>query len=180
MIALVAAVAFGVLDQGVQLAHSSFLDSVSGLSAPWLLLPFLAGAWQSSRARAMLVGLVATWLAVSAYVLMIVSPMEGTHPTVRQIAISAASQWLWYAGGLISGPLYGALGHECRIRRSRPLALVASLPVMLEPAARWLAEHWGLVLWREYPPADVAEVLTGLALTSFVIIAITRARAARR
>ena len=40
-----------------------------GMSAPWLLVPFLAGAWQASQRRAALVGIAATWLAVLAYVL---------------------------------------------------------------------------------------------------------------
>jgi hypothetical protein len=54
-----------------------FAAEVSKMSAPWLLVAFLAGAWQGGPRRAELVGLAATWLAILAYVLMIVSPGGG-------------------------------------------------------------------------------------------------------
>src|SRR5262245_51692891 len=76
IIALTAAFAFGAIDQYLGTLRSSFLTEVSAMSAPWLLVPFLAGAWQAGHRRAVLVGLAATWLSVLAYVVMIISPME--------------------------------------------------------------------------------------------------------
>jgi len=180
VIALAAAVAFGAVDQYLGSLYSPFLTAVSGMSAPWLLLPFIVGACQPNRRRAVVLGLAVSWLAVGAYVLMIVSPMEGVHTTVREIAFTAATQWLWFLGGLVSGPLYGLLGHYWRAGRSWPVALLAALPVMLEPAARWFATREGLTSWSSFPPADFAEVLTGLALTIVVTVAIARARTAGR
>src|SRR5579859_7535651 len=82
VVALTAAVAFGAADQYLPMAvpmssHPGaylFAVEVGQMSAPWLLVAFLAGAWQGSQRRAAMVGLAATWLAVLAYVLMIVSP----------------------------------------------------------------------------------------------------------
>jgi hypothetical protein len=197
VIALTAAFAFGAIDQYLGARHSSFLTEVSGMSAPWLLVPFLAGAWQASRRRAALVGLAATWFSVLAYVLMIISPMEGTHLGARPpglvgswnqlslhvFLVTAASQWLWFAGGLFTGLLYGWLGYQWHSRRSWAAALLAVLPVVLEPAARWLAAYFGPAtvggLAFQGPGhglAIIAEVIVGLALTSVVVIAMARTR----
>lgn len=121
--ALVAAAVFGAADQYLGVLYSPSLTAVSGMSAPWLLLPFVAGACQPGRGRAALLGLAVTWVAVGGYVLMIVSPVEGVHLTVRAVAVTAASQWPWFLGGLVSGPVYGLLGYLCRTRRSWPPSL---------------------------------------------------------
>jgi hypothetical protein len=180
VIAVAAAAAFGGADQYIGSRYSPFLTAVSGMSAPWLLLPFIVGACQPSRRRALLLGFAATWVAVFAYVLMIDSPVEGVHVTVPVVVTTAASQWPWFLGGLISGPLYGMLGYRWRARRSWPVALLATLPVVFEPAARLLADHSGLLSWSSFPPAVFAEVMTGLALTAVVAVAAARPGTLRR
>lgn len=168
IIALAASVAFGALDQYLPVAIPrswpaatfSFAVYVSKMSALWLLVAFLAGAWQASARRAVLVGLAAIWLAVLAYVLMIVSPMEGTHLgppppglhhgsswtqlTPHFFATILISQGQWFAGGLVTGPLFGWLGYCWRARQARVAALAAALPVLLEPCARWLTTRLGM------------------------------------
>jgi hypothetical protein len=200
IIVLAAAFAFGAIDQYLGSLRSSFLTEVSGMSAPWLLVPFLGGASQRTWRRAVLVGLTATWLSVLAYVAMIVSPMEGTHLGPRPAGLigswnqltphlflaTLASQWLWFVGGLITGPLYGWLGYRWRARRSRAAALLAVLPPLLEPAARWLAGRSGIAQviglafrWPGYGPAviaEVAELAVGLVLTGTVVAAMARSR----
>jgi hypothetical protein len=197
-IALTAAFVFGAIDQYLGALHSSFLTVVSGMSAPWLLVPFLAGAWQAGQRRAALTGLAATWLSVLAYVVMIISPVEGTHLgprpagltgswnqlSPRLFVVTLASQWLWLAGGLITGPLYGWLGYRWHACRSRAVALLAALPVLLEPAARGLAARLGVAHFNGlafqgpgYGPAVFTEAAVGLALTSAVIAAMARTRA---
>lgn len=198
IVALTAAVAFGAFDQYLPEAISVsshlgaylFVVEVSKMSAPWLVVPFLAGAWQGSPRRAALVGLAATWLAVLAYVLMTVSPMEGVHLTPRTFAFSLASQWPWFGGGLLSGLLYGWLGHRWRARRSKVAALLAALPILLEPAARWLATWLGLsgtgLLFFRWPlqgsgvAAEVTELAVGLLLTGAVIKVLADGRGAAR
>lgn len=194
VIVLVAAFAFGAIDQLIPWAISKsshvgldmFAVQVSKMSAPWLLVPFLAGAWQSGRLRAAMLGLAATWLAVLAYVVMIVSPMEGVHLTPRTFAFSLASQWPWFAGGLITGPLYGWLGQLWRTRRSAVAALLAALPVLLEPAALWLSSRLGLggtrLLFFQWPyqrgavAAEFAEIAAGVVLTYAAAKVMARSR----
>jgi hypothetical protein len=208
LIGLTAAFAFGAVDQYLQvvipaghLSASLFAVQVSSMSAPWLLVPFLAGAWQGSQRRAALVGLAATWLAVLAYILMIISPMEGSHLgapppgwhgsynqlTLHMFAATLASQWLWFAGGLITGPLYGWLGYRWRARQSTAAALLAALPVLLEPAAVWLASRLNLGIlgfahfwWPDQPggvAAEFAELAVGLLLTAAVVKVVAGGRA---
>lgn len=192
VIALAAAAVFGAADQYLPVAvpmssHPGaylFAAQISQMSAPWLLLPFLAGAWQRSMRNAVLIGLATTLLAVVAYVFMIVSPMEGTHLTARVAAASLASQWPWFAGGLITGPLQGWLGHRWRAARSPSAGLVAVLPLLLEPAARWLATHLGLAGIGWFPfswplqgggvAAQFAELTAGLLLTGAAITVMAR------
>lgn len=181
---LVGAAVFGALDQylgalnqylGPQ--YSSFLIETSGLSAPWLLLPFLAGASQRAGRQAALLGWTTTWLAVVAYSFMAASPIEGVQQTQHAFLECLVRQWPWIAGGLITGPVYGWLGHRFRAHRSWSAGLLAALPVFLEPAGRWLTTHLGLdqlARWQfSWPPAGlgqgaitamVAEACLGLLL----------------
>jgi Family of unknown function (DUF6518) len=202
IVALAAAFAFGAVDQYLGSLRSAFLTEISGMSAPWLVVPFVVGAFQASRRRAALAGLAATWLSVLGYVVMIVSPMEGTHLGPRPAGLTGSwlqlsphlvvatlvSQWLWFAGGLVAGPLFGWLGHLWRARRWSAAALLVVLPVLLEPAARWLVSQLGVSYsgrlafgWPGYRPAVVAELVelaVGLVLTGVVVVAIARARGA--
>jgi uncharacterized protein DUF6518 len=199
VIALAGAFAFGAIDQYLQVAipisshlgaHQFAVQVSNGMSALWLLVPFLSGAWQASRLRAALVGLVATSLSILAYVFMIVSPMEGAHLTPRAVAFSLASQWPWFAGGLITGPVFGWLGHCWRGRRSPAVALLVALPILLEPGARWLAAGLGLgnLPWIQFQwpldgggvAAEFAELAVGLLLTCAVLAVMVRDRPAAR
>jgi hypothetical protein len=82
---------------------------------------------------------------------------------------------LWFAGGLATGPLYGWLGYRWRTRRSVATALIAALPLVLEPAARWLAGSAGpaYASGLSFQPAGtgpaVAEIAAGLLLTGAVL-----------
>jgi len=158
---LIGAVVFGAADQYLGAQYSPFLIEVSGLSAPWLFLPFLAGASQRAARSAALLGLATTWLAVAAYSFMAVSPMEGVNLTSQGYLGELARQWPWLAGGLVSGPLYGWLGHRFRTHRSWTVGLLAALPVVLEPVGRWLTTHFGLdrlFRWEfSWPPSGLGQ-----------------------
>jgi hypothetical protein len=96
------------------------------------------------------------------------------------------------AGGLVTGPLYGWLGHRFRAHRSWKAGLLAALPVMLEPPGRWLTTHLGLdrlARWQfSWPPVGLgqgavtamfAEACLGLLLiATMTAVALRRTRAA--
>jgi hypothetical protein len=127
------------------------------MSAPWLLLPFAFGATALQRRRAMAVGLIVTLAALAGYFALTLSPWEGVPPgRVPDALVSLVDSNLRIiVGGLITGPLFGALGWRWRARRSWSSAALLAAAFCLEPLAR-------LAAGRLYGPALVWGVEVGL------------------
>src|ERR1043166_7631203 len=145
VVAAIAGLAFGAADQylGNFSSLGAWAASVSGLSAPWLVLPFLAGATQDRRRRAMTVGLVVTLAALVGYVAMTYSPWENV-PVSRfwsgaEAVVRRGYNPVWFAGGLVMGPVFGFLGHRWRTERSWPSGALVVATLLLEPVARVVA-----------------------------------------
>jgi hypothetical protein len=176
VVAALAGATFGAGDQYLgSVASWPWSWQVAGLSAPWLVLPFLLGMAQRTPRRAMLVGATTAVTAVAAYCAMILSPMEGTHLTspLTQIVDTTRSQWPWFLGALVVAPLYGLLGHRWRTRRTAWCVGVLVATVCLEPVARVLVGQLqpDRTVW-------LAEVACGLAAATAVVAASVRARLA--
>ena len=194
LVVLIAALLFGAFDQWIGAHNNLFWTQVSnGMSALWLVVPFIAGFSMSNQRGAVLVGLSATWLSVLAYVLMIVSPIEGTHlgpaptglhGTWNQLSLNLfvhvlLSQGQWFAFTLLVGPVLGLLGFYWRTRRYWVYALPVALALVLEPPARWTASRVGLgdVPWVPFrwpnsalaQKAEVLELVVGLVATWMII-----------
>jgi hypothetical protein len=131
----------------------------TNLSAPWLLVPFLAGATQAERGRAGWLGLAAAFAALAGYFGMMWSPFEGVdlvhaqqttvvgghvHVTViayrpaqiaRHILHLLGSQAPWMVAGIATGPIFGLLGREWRSRHTWRSALAIGGAFCLEPVA---------------------------------------------
>lgn len=148
LIAVLAGLVFGAADQYLgSLKAGSVIGTwtwtVSGMSAPWLILPFVAGMTQERRHRAMALGLVVTMAALAGYFAMSNSPMEGA-PLERfwgrvTTMISTGYNPLWILAGIATGPLYGLLGHRWRVARSWISAVLVTSALCLEPLARKFA-----------------------------------------
>jgi hypothetical protein len=141
VVVLAAAAVFGALDQwiGSLLGHFGrfgWTSSVSTMSAPWLLLPFLAGWSQPTRRRAVGIGLLATLVAFAAYAVMTLSPVENAHLSVRGVLDFGYSNRPWLVGALLAGPLFGWFGHRWRTRRAAVGAFSAALAFVAEPLVR--------------------------------------------
>jgi uncharacterized protein DUF6518 len=158
-LALVLSAAFGAGDQYLGSLTGSghpwaagWSTDISLLSAPWLVLPFVAGATQRDPRRAALLGLVCTYAALLGYALMTLSPVEHAHLTVATIRGFMVSERSVLIGGIVTGPLFGWFGQQWRTRRAIAGALVTASALCLEPLARratinpiqnhdvWLAE----------------------------------------
>ncbi len=131
----------------------------SGVSAPWLFVPFLAGMTQVERRRAGWLGLAATFAALTGYFAMTWSPLEGVSLVhVRQATLAGrhlhvtvitygplqlpwhvvrliGPQTPWVLGGIATGPLFGLLGSEWRLCRTWRSALAIAGAFCLEPVA---------------------------------------------
>lgn len=141
-VALVLAAAFGAGDQylGSLPAAIPWGAEVSLLSAPWLLLGFVAGATQREPRRAMLLGLGCTLAALLGYFLLTDSPLENAHYSLENARGFLISDPSVAIGGLFMGPLFGWFGQQWRARRALFGALTVAGALCLEPLAR-LASH---------------------------------------
>ena len=167
-LALVLAAAFGAGDQYLGSGHVwgiGWQTDVSLLSAPWLVLAFLAGSTQREPLRAALLGLACTAAALVGYFLMTDSPAEGAHYTLANARGFFVSEHLVLLGAVFSGPLFGWFGQQWRTRRAIAGALVTAGALCLEPLARRAS-----IDSIRYRAVSSAEVAAGLALAAAVLV----------
>jgi hypothetical protein len=177
LIAAVAGFAFGAGDQYLGSGWGlttlgGWGAQVSGMSAPWLLLPFIFGCAQPRASRAAAIGLTATMAALLGYLAMTWSPLEGVHLAgPGAVPALAATQLHVILPGLVSGPLFGYLGWRWRTQRSWPSIALVAVAFCLEPLAR-------LTVGQLDPPYGVwrIEVAAGLIAAAVLAAAATRER----
>jgi hypothetical protein len=138
-VAVLAGLAFGSADQyvGSLVTPGGWTESLSLLSAPWLVLPFAFGCGQEKATRAATVGLVVTLTALLGYFLMIMGPFEGGqwNLSLHEVRGLFFSNTLNIFGGFVTGPLYGLLGQRWRTRRAWISAVFVAGALCLEPVA---------------------------------------------
>jgi hypothetical protein len=174
---LSAAYGAGVQYLGSLVNHPWGAD-VASLSAPWLLLAFLAGTTQRSPWRAALLGVGATFAALVGYFLLTDSPLEGAQYTIGNTHGFFLSNAPVILGGIVTGPLFGWFGQQWRTRRAIAGALVVGAAFCLEPLARRAAVRPIHMLGHGYAVTNpigsqsvvLAEVAIGLALAAAVIV----------
>jgi Family of unknown function (DUF6518) len=170
VLALVLSAAFGAGDQylGSLSAHPWGAD-VSLLSAPWLVLPFLAGATQREPRRAALAGLACTYAALLGYFLLTDSPLENAHYSLAGVRGFVVSDPAVVIGGLVTGPLFGWFGQQWRTRRALLGALAVAGALCLEPFARRASVD--PIRFRD---VWVAEIAAGSVVAAYVAVARAR------
>jgi hypothetical protein len=167
-LALVLAAAFGAADQYLgsgHVLHAGWTIDVSLLSAPWLVLAFVAGAAQHEPRRAALLGLACTFVALTGYFLLTDSPLEGAHYSLANARGFLVSDPPVFVGALFSGPVFGWLGWRWRSRRSILPAFVAAAALCFEPLA-----HRASVNPIRYGAVTIAEVAAGLMLATAAVV----------
>jgi hypothetical protein len=164
LVVAVAAV-FGAADQYVgSLAGHPSATAVSLLSAPWLLIAFLAGWSQPTPRRSVALGVLATLAALGGYWLMTLSPLEGAQLTLRTLRGLLISQSVLVVGAFATGPLFGWLGNRWRNERWTVGALIVAAAVCLEPLA-----HAAIGSAIRSPGVWGGEVAVGLVMTIYVV-----------
>jgi hypothetical protein len=171
LVIVVGGLVFGAGDQYLGTVHAvaamgSWSTSVSLLSAPWLILPFVVGTTQGRPRRAAVAGLVVTLSALAGYFAMTLSPMEGVHFSLVELRGLLGTNQLNEIGGLIGGPVFGWLGYRWHTRRSWLAAVIVTGALCLEPIAVSVVGRSdgrsGLV-W-------AVEVVVGLALGTWFLV----------
>jgi Family of unknown function (DUF6518) len=171
VLAFVLSAAFGAGDQylGSLLGSghvwaAGWASDISLLSAPWVVLAFVAGATQRYPRRAALLGLGCTYAALLGYAVMTLSPVEGAHMTAGTLRGFIVSERLVLIGGIVTGPLFGWFGQQWRTRRAITGALVTAASLCLEPLARKVT-----IDPITYRDVWIGEVAIGLALAAAVL-----------
>src|ERR1041385_3988122 len=136
-----AAFAFGVLaalakgqnTDGIQ-TMSRVRSDLGNLSTPWLLVPFVAGTQCVRRRPAACVGLLATAAALGGFYLLTTFVIDlGHHGVVGDLRLEFTANRGYFEGGLVTGPLFGALGCWWRQTRTVPASILAGALLMAEP-----------------------------------------------
>jgi len=175
-LALVLAALFGAGDQYLgSFSMHPWMADVSLLSAPWLVLAFLAGCTQREPKRAALLGLGCTFAALVGYGAMTLSPVENAHLSVPAVIGFVRSSRAIVAGGLVTGPLFAWFGQRWRVHGAWVGALATAATLCLEPFAR-------IPAGREIGSERVllAEIAFGIAMAAYVAAIRVVARDATR
>lgn len=177
-LALVLSAAYGAGTQYLGARVPGWGPDVAMLSAPWLVIAFLAGATQKTPRRAALLGLGATAAALTGYWLMTDSPAEGAQYTLANAHGFIVSNAFTVIGGLVTGPLFGWFGQQWRTRGRLLGALVTAVALCLEPLARHVPAGVMHAFGHGYAVANpigshaviLVEVAAGLVLASAILL----------
>jgi hypothetical protein len=181
LVAAILGLGFGAADQFLgsrSITLGPWAATAAQVSAPWLVLPFLAGMTQVRARRAAILGLLVSVSALLGYFAMTYSPIE-IHPwtlhrfTTGMVAITTRGWYnpVYILGGVVTGPLFGLLGQRWRVRRWWVSAAFVAGAICLEPLARWGAGEL-------MPPAPVwvVEVALGAVVATLFAVAVVLPR----
>jgi hypothetical protein len=171
---LLAGLAFGVLVAAVKGQQSGVRDALGNTSAPWVVVPFLAGARYRRLWQGALGGLAATLAAFLGFYLAEAAILDlGAHPWYADLQLTLGSGRVYETWGLLSGSIYGALGALWASRALLVAPIAVGLAFICEPLIvllLWRAGIWGdggLLL--RYSWLWIAEVALGLAGIAYVV-----------
>ncbi len=140
LIVLVAAI-YGAADQylGSRIQLGEWTVAVSQMSAPWLAIAFVTGAWPVRRGHAVVIGTAVTFAAVAGYMVMMLSPVEGVTLSAINWPAELRSQLHVILPACLTGPLFGWLGWRWRREQSVAPALLIAALFAFEPVVRAVA-----------------------------------------
>jgi hypothetical protein len=164
MLVLSAAAAFGLMAGLVHGNTGGLRAAIGNVSTPWLLVALIP-AWRArSVVRGVLIGTAATLTALVGFYVGLTISMYGhlgdVHGVVRSFAYVLVANRIWFAAGLVSGPLCGALAATLGARWGLHWLLAMSGALMIaEIAVAAMVQavelplvhaSWGVSDWRGY------------------------------
>jgi Family of unknown function (DUF6518) len=140
-------------------------DSIGNVSAPWLLLPFFAGALAGARniGRGARIGTIALLAALGGFYLVNTKVLDlGPHSWLADLRLTVQGGQRYFALAVLGGPIFGALGGWWRRDRSTLVGvLVAALPVF-EPVAWLIYGRARGIHFENHPAVWAFEVIIGM------------------
>lgn len=179
-----AAAVFGVAVGLLKGDDTGLRGAVGNLSAPWLLVAFLPALRAGSVLRGAAVGLVATVVALTGFYVALTFVLAGHlggGGFPAELGVEVVANRVYFAAGLVSGPLLGAAGAWVGRRHGRGAWLVSGALLAGEIVAVAVAQghqlapppfyfSWAVDDWRPY----VAEALVGLAVAALGVARMQR------
>jgi Family of unknown function (DUF6518) len=173
---LLASLVFGVVMSIVKGNGAGVRSDVGNLSAPWLLLPFLAAAVSSDGrlGRAMAIGGASSALGLVGFYVANSFVLDlGPHPWLIDLRLALHSSLYWLRLGLVSGPVMGLLGGLWRRTGSRLVAIAVSALLIGEPLAEASLRNHAIGTFAvagSKPQVLLGEALVGLAVCGWVAL----------
>src|SRR5439155_3928531 len=120
-------------------------DALGNTSAPWVLVPFVAGTRYRRPWHGALAGLAATMAAFLGFYAAEAAILDlGPHPWYEDLRLTLGTFNVYEQWGLVSGPAYGALGALWAQRRIIAAPIAVGLAFVAEPLIVWLLWHAGI------------------------------------
>jgi hypothetical protein len=172
----VGAVCFGLLMATIKGSGAGARDAFGNISAPWLLLSFVAGASVVRVRLAALIGLGAALTALAAfYVAESVLLDLGAHSWITDLSLTVRAGRFYFVGSLVSGPVFGALGGIWAKRRSATVATCLALLFALEPLTLWayqrrIGGQVGTGALTSYSWMGMGEAIIGLTAATVIVV----------
>lgn len=163
---LAAAVAFGVTVALIKGQAVGVRDALGNTSAPWVVLPFIAGTHFPRARSAAAAGLAVTLISLLSFYIAEAAILNlGPHPWWVDLRLTAGSMNIYEQWGIFSGLLYGTLGWLWAYRSKVGAAAAVGLAFAAEPLIAFLAQRdgiWGAEILA-YRWLWVSEVVIGIA-----------------
>jgi hypothetical protein len=164
LVGLVLAVAFGVAVAVVKGDHAGLRGGLGNLSGPWLLVAFLPALRCRRLAAGAVTGLLSTLAALLGFyatLTVVLAGHLGAGGYGEQLLVESQANRVYFAAGIITGPLLGAMGAWVGRRRPVPprvvvgVILAAEVLVVAVASGHQLAPpplyfRWGVDDWRPY------------------------------
>jgi hypothetical protein len=170
---LLAGIAFGVLVAAVKGQDTGVRDALGNTSAPWVVVPFLAGTRYSRVWQAALVGVATTFAAFFGFYLAEAAILDlGAHPWYTDLKLTLGSGRVYETWGLLSGSIYGALGGMWASRSLVATPIAVGLAFICEPVIVLLlvrAGIWGGGGLLDHRWLWITEVIIGLGAMAFAL-----------
>jgi uncharacterized protein DUF6518 len=170
---LFGAIAFGVLVAVIKGDDVGVRNALGNMSAPWVIVPFLAGTLSSRAWHAALIGVATTLAAFFGFYLAEAAILDlGPHPWYVDLKLTLGSGHVYEIWGTPVGLIYGLLGWLWASRSSAAAALAVGLAFVSEPLivlALRRADLWGGGGLFDYPWLWATEVAIGLAAIAYAL-----------
>jgi hypothetical protein len=175
LVLLGASFVFGAALAAVKGQGADVRDAVGNMSAPWLLVPFLAGASRPGWFRGAALGLAATVAALAGFYAAESLILDlGPHPWLVDLELTFRAGRIYFVQGIVSGPIFGALGGLWATKKSAAIGVLIALLFVAEPLAVWLYERrtgpaGGPGSLTHYPALWMTEVAVGVVAAVWMI-----------